>query len=227
MSSSEHYSPDKQWIWTGDQWIPAPPSASDQLSRDGRWFWTGHHWIPAPPSQSSSGANASSDVLRATQRVSRGVSSFFWLTALLMFLLPFMSVSCGGLKVITFSGTNLLFGGEYQVNGQVRVYDGDGWFVAAALGLLTALVIRVFAADVVPRVLALSGAAIAIVLMIVAGVDLDTQARAPRYEGLITLQWEVGYWLVMVLAALGAIVTSAELLWITSIRDRHSTPPVA
>ena len=49
-------SDDGEWLWDGNEWVPAPPKAvvvsSGNLSHDGEWLWDGNNWIPAPPNRS-------------------------------------------------------------------------------------------------------------------------------------------------------------------------------
>ena len=36
-------SPDGNYVWNGDQWVPAGP----HFSPDGNWFWDGSVWVPS------------------------------------------------------------------------------------------------------------------------------------------------------------------------------------
>ena len=41
------FSPDGKYMWTGDEWIPAPPNETNNeiLSDDGKWKWVNEEWI--------------------------------------------------------------------------------------------------------------------------------------------------------------------------------------
>ena len=69
---------------------------------------------------------------------------------LILFLLPWISISCGGQKVLTFSGTDLSIGNTIEIPesfGKVKKHTSRDWkaslaFLSAIAGLIASFVIK-------------------------------------------------------------------------------------
>src|ERR1700686_4675987 len=61
----------------------------------------------------------------------KSISSGLRLIALLAFVMPFATVSCGSQDLMTVNGWQAAFGTDYNVMGQAGHTNGDFWFVVA------------------------------------------------------------------------------------------------
>lgn len=128
--------------------------------------------------------------------------------ALLCFFLPFVSVSCQGQKVATFTGVQLITGttmeqpSGFGSQGKAKKIDGEPMAVVAlasgVLGLGFSFLRRKKSA-IIPAVLG----GIGLVTLLVLQSKLRHEAM--REGGILQLSFEIGYWLTALLyvSALG------------------------
>jgi hypothetical protein len=124
----------------------------------------------------------------------------------LCFFLPFVTVSCGGVKAFTLTGQQLATGTtltQPQPFGppQTQKIDADPFAVAAALCTLAGIVLSLIGRRIATAT-AFSGGAGAVSLLIMRS-RLDGQFQT-QGQGVATAAYETGYMLAMLLLIAGA-----------------------
>lgn len=124
----------------------------------------------------------------------------------LCFFLPFVTVSCGGVKAFTLSGQQLATGTtltQPQPFGppQTQKVDADPFAVVAALCALTGIVLSLIGRRIATAT-AISGGAGGISLLIMRS-RLDGQLQT-QGQGVVTAAYETGYTLALLLLIAGA-----------------------
>jgi hypothetical protein len=136
-----------------------------------------------------------------------GVRIAPFLVGILCFLLPFMQVSCGGQKIISFTGVQLVTGFEFTqpVNHKTERVATEPLvvvaFIALVLGLLCSL-----SSQRIRSIAAAMAAGVAFVAMILLKIKWDGKIGENLADG-ITINYEMGFWLVG-LAAIAGLVLS-------------------
>lgn len=133
----------------------------------------------------------------------RWISSAVFGLALLCFFLPFVSVSCGGGKVMTLSGADLVVGRAADRNDKKIDPEPMAIFcvIAGAAGLIASCRKGQPASTAAA---ALGG--LAAVLLLLLKEKLNDEVRR-KGDGVIRLEFEPGYWLSLG-GYLGAAITS-------------------
>lgn len=146
-----------------------------------------------------------------TRKIALGI----FLLAIIFFLMPWVSVSCMGEDIIQISGLDMVTG-SYDVPNEAEFSDVNAeteplamWaLIAAAVGLIVSL----FAWKIgfVLRVLSgLAGIGLMIALKIKIGNDLGSQISG-EMEGVIQVNYLIGYWLTLVAFAAAAVVSTIK-----------------
>jgi hypothetical protein len=148
---------------------------------------------------------------------------------LLCFLLPFVSVTCSGQRVVTAKGLDFVLGAEVQVDegleeafqdledfgGEALPAEADDRidpnifaivaFGAAAIGLLLALVLR-------DRRRARSAMiASGLVALSLIAFRIDVGGDAEDGGGVVSVDYRIGYWGAIVLALVALLAHGSEL----------------
>ena len=148
-------------------------------------------------------------------------SPFMFLVAGLCFFLPFITISCSGQKIATLSGRQLVTGAEVTIENPVADLEeefgapGEGtpsetqetdpsiWAIvalaAAVLGIAVGFVLKGRS-----RSLGSLGAAL-IGLVGLIGLRFDLEGDLKEAEGLVVIDYRIGYWVVALLFVLLAI----------------------
>jgi hypothetical protein len=133
--------------------------------------------------------------------------------ASLGFLLPFLSISCNGTKLVTLNGAQLMVGSKIPPPGgfgQPTTIPPNGIIIAAFV--LGALSIFLRNTQGVARngLLAISGTAAAAVVLIVFQMNAASQVRQQTLATL-TLDMEPGYWVALVGYAAATLIGLFDL----------------
>lgn len=156
-------------------------------------------------------------------RITRMASTSLLVLALLLFLLPWVDLTCAGETVETLSGLDLLTGSEYEAPagyyGETETYRSDPeWLAIAAFGVglvgIGLLLLRTRIGAVARGALGILG--VAFLLGLKNKIDSDVQSQG---EGLIGVDYLIGFWLTF-LCFLGAAISSF-LPFAGSIFDQH------
>jgi hypothetical protein len=130
---------------------------------------------------------------------------------LVMFLLPFSTVTCSGAKLITMNGVQLVTGTTIEnkdpFTGRIKTEKIKPEPLAAVAGIVAIIALGLaFVGGKVGKVItAVASAAGAVaLLMLKAKVDQDAIRQG---QGLMNVQWEFGFWLAL-LALIAAAVVS-------------------
>jgi hypothetical protein len=155
----------------------------------------------------------------------KAVASGLRLLALIGFVMPFATVSCGGQDLITINGLQASFGTDYYVMGQAGHADGLPFFALALALIVGALVIGLLRSSQVGRLVSdqqLNVAAIGLGILATAIFVLaaSTASQSSSQAGgqgasaggtVLTFRWDFGFWLSLLaillstaLAAVGA-----------------------
>jgi hypothetical protein len=143
-------------------------------------------------------------------------SPFMFLVIGLCFFLPFVSISCSGQDIATLSGVQLVTGAEVEVDPafveqmeeafgaegsdvpqETEETDPSIWAIVA----LAAAVIGVVAGFVTKgRTRAMASLVAALVgLAGLIGLRFDLQGDVSEAEGLVSISYKIGYWIVALL----------------------------
>jgi hypothetical protein len=167
----------------------------------------------------------------ALRPLRRPVSSGLYLAALLVFLLPFVSVSCGAQTVLTLSGTDLTFGRDlgpqFGTSAQLGItaghLDSHLWLLLALLAPIVGLALTWLQPAVQDRAVAIAlvaiGASGVLMMLTVLGDIASTnsaiqsgcqgQAGCTSISAVVQVSPAVGVWLETLLdigmAALGIL----------------------
>jgi len=141
--------------------------------------------------------------------------------ALLGYFLPFVTVSCQGQKVASFTGTELVFGTtvqQPQMFGPPEAHriDGEPLAVLAFLGCLAGLGLG-FAKSRNSEIGTAVVAGITFIVLMLLRSKLEDQALR-RSSGAFQVVYEFGFWLVVVFIA-AAGVLSAVAPWRTQEKN--------
>ncbi|MEW5804965.1 MAG: zinc ribbon domain-containing protein [bacterium] len=168
----------------------------------------------------------------------RKVSSSIFGLAVLLFLLPWMTVSCGGEKIFTFSGTDLAIGKTVKVPqgfGTAKKENARDWritiaFLAGIAGTLADFLIKVERVQKI--VLAVCGSAGCILLYLFkAAGDREIVAQG---AGMITVDYHFGFWVSMLLffgagifniLALAGVLEKVTIRGVSGVTYKNSLKP--
>jgi hypothetical protein len=140
----------------------------------------------------------------------RGVTGATLSIGLLAFLLPFAGVSCGGHPALTASGVNAAFGGQYTASGQQH-YSGDVTFLLAMLGIIVAVACQFLRVRQRARALAGGAGSLWSLVMLLVG-QAHVNAEFSNFPGhVLTVTWEVGFWLAVGAMGLCTLLAALEL----------------
>jgi phosphoglycerol transferase MdoB-like AlkP superfamily enzyme len=144
--------------------------------------------------------------------------------ALLAFLLPWMTVSCSGQKLVEASGFGLAFGRVTAMGQAAQASDGASlniWLILALVAIAGGLALLFLRGrEAAKLVLGTSVAAIALIFVgtyryskdaILADAAKDGQNSGMDQAAVAMLQvdWEIGYWL-----ALLSLIAAAVMAWL-------------
>lgn len=129
------------------------------------------------------------------------ISSSLLGLAVFLFLLPWITVSCGGQKVFTFSGTDLSIGKTVQVpqafappkKENTREEKATIAFLAGIAGILAGFLIKV---ERVQKIVLIACGGIGGVFLYLLKNKLDGEIVA-KGGGMVTVDYHFGFWLSM------------------------------
>lgn len=135
------------------------------------------------------------------------ISPAIFIAAILCFLFPFITVSCGGQRVITLSGVQLATGttiDQPQISGpaQKKNVDPEPLVTLAALCAIIGLVLSVASSAKAALAPAISGGLGALFLLLLRA-KMDDQI-AKQGQGVLQVSYEAGYTLTLLLLVAGA-----------------------
>ena len=132
-------------------------------------------------------------------------------TVLVMFLLPFLTLTCQGSKLITMSGMDLVTGttieakdpftGRSKTPERTKPEPLAGLAVVAAVAALGLS----FMAGRTGRTFAGIGAIVSALALLAMKLKVEDNL-AERGKGMFALQWEVGFWLSLLVGIAAAVV---------------------
>lgn len=122
---------------------------------------------------------------------------------LLCFFFPFVEVSCGGHKVMKFTGIQLVTGGEiekpemFSGNKKVEKYRGETFAILAFLSVIAGLImsIGVFKGKPFQKIRALAGLSGAVFLLLLR-TKINNEALK-QGEGILETKFTIAYWLAL------------------------------
>ena len=144
--------------------------------------------------------------------------------ALLAFLLPWMTVSCSGQKLVEATGFGLTFGRVTAMGRAAEASDGAAlnlWLILALLAIAVGLVLLFLRGREAAKLVL--GTAVAAIILIIVGTwryskdaIVAEAAKNGQNSGadqaalaMIQVHWEIGYWL-----ALLSLVAVAAMAWL-------------
>lgn len=144
---------------------------------------------------------------------SKGLRVAPFVIALACFIMPFMSLSCQGSKLVTLTGVHLVTGSEMKdpVSGEAKNIPPEPRAIVACLALCAGTVLalqrsgKVYAVAVVP-------AAIFILAMLVMKTRLDAEITKQAAGLPISIEYGRAYW-VALLAGAGGLVMCLISAW--------------
>lgn len=149
--------------------------------------------------------------------------------ALLAFLLPWMTVSCSGQKLVEATGFGLTFGRVTAIGRAAEASDGAAlnfWLILALLAIAGGLVLLFLKGREAAKFVL--GTAVAAIILIIVGTwrySKDAIVAEAAKNGqdsgadqaalaMIQVHWEIGYWLALVslvaAAAMASLVMSGK-----------------
>lgn len=131
--------------------------------------------------------------------------------ALICFVLPFVTVSCNGQKVMSLSGIQLMTGtsieqpGMFGGKGQAKKVDGEPVAIIAFIAGIAGLGLSFMKnrkSSIIPAGLGLIG----LIMLLVIKIRLDGQVNIAggATMGLLSLSYGAGYWLAFILYLLAS-----------------------
>lgn len=142
---------------------------------------------------------------------------------IVLFLMPFVSISCQGHKLVSLTGIQLSFGGEikspgmFGQTGQVRRIEPDFWAAIALASLGTGLVLTLLKQLKTTLPLAIAAGICAFSLLALkARADNEVAAQGLGLE----LNYDPAFWLVLLLS-----VALAGLHGIVYLEQRQQVIP--
>lgn len=150
----------------------------------------------------------------------RKIALFKLVGVLIMFMLPFVNVSCQGLEAQTFTGMDLVWGTSLSDSSPAMTLQNalpSSGVIAAMLALVcaiaaltAALMVKGWLHVVSVSVLSLMGVLSLLWLQLAINADV-----LQRGQGALGLQWQAGYWMALSLFSsvtiLGAICAARRL----------------
>ena len=144
--------------------------------------------------------------------------------ALLAFLLPWMTVSCSGQKLVEATGFGLTFGRVTAMGRAAQASDGTSinfWLILALLAIAGGLVLLFLKGRETAKFVL--GTAVAAIILIIVGTwryskdaIVAEAAKNGQNSGadqaalaMIQVHWEIGYWLALV-----SLVAAAAMAWL-------------
>ena len=137
-------------------------------------------------------------------------SPALYILIIFCFLLPFLNLSCGGQRVMSLTGLQIVMGTEYE---QQSAFGGNSKttkikaeplailaFIVAIAGLLISL-IKIKKISLISVILSSAGAVFLYLLKNKLDNDVITQG-----QGMISIEYEFGYWFALLIFVGGAII---------------------
>lgn len=191
------------------------------------------------------GTSSAQNIARRVNEESRRRSPFMFAVIGLCFFLPFISLSCSGQRLATLSGVQLVTGAEITVDSaeltegledafgtpsdteeapsETQETDPSVWAIialgAAVLGVIVGFVTKGRTRSIA------SGAAAAAGLVGLFGLRFDLEGDVSEAEGLVAIDYRIGYWIAALLFVLLAIAHGTFLRANRSPGDGSTGPP--
>ena len=147
--------------------------------------------------------------------MSKRISPALLVLALVCFLLPWVSVSCQGQKLASFTGLQLATGTSIHTPemfgpSQTREFQRETLAILTLLSVLIAAVAAIVKGKAGLQVAAgAGGAAVLFQLLLKAKLDSDLTREG---QGLLQLEYQFGFWIVMLMSASAAVMAVYSLL---------------
>lgn len=159
-----------------------------------------------------------------TGKVSGGLLGF----AVLLFLLPWITVSCAGEKVLTVSGTDLAIGKEIQIPRAFGEPDKQNTregkvtiaFIAGIVGALAGFLVKAKRAQ---RIILSVFGGIGTIVLFVLKYKIDTEI-VEEGKGIIAVDYHFGFWLTLFLFF---AVTVLNVVSLTNVSERVRTESIS
>ena len=131
-----------------------------------------------------------------------------FLIGIICFILPFLSISCDGNKLMSFTGVQLVTGAELKdsLSGESRRIPSDPMAVIALLALVAGLCLAVSNTRRTAIGSALAAAA-ATLSMLFLKFRMDAQIMKHASGMPIAADYQLGFWLVCLASVLGLIMS--------------------
>lgn len=129
---------------------------------------------------------------------------------LVFFLMPFLTLTCGGQPLITMNGVNLATGrtleskNPFSGNVQRREIQPEPMVALAALAAVAALVLAFLAEGGSIRTGSMVASGLCALFLLATKFKVDGDV-VKQGEGMVQAQWEFGFWLALI-AAIAATV---------------------
>ncbi len=141
----------------------------------------------------------------------QGIKKISWslyLIVLICFIMPFMTISCGGQKVVTLTGVQIATGSQIDVGGgQIQKIDPEARIVLVFLLSLAAMIVLLTVKTKPAYVAALVCSAASVILLYWYKIKADADI-VKQGEGMLTSTYDFGYWLVLFLLVIGIVLMS-------------------
>jgi len=130
--------------------------------------------------------------------------------AIIAFLLPFVSLSCGGRKLITMTGTDMVIGTSFTETNpatgesHTREINPNIYAIISILSLGAAISFSM-KNDSMGRYLTAASSGVGTIFLFLLKSDVD-QRVATRGNGLIAVDWQFGFWAVVLVAILSIVI---------------------
>lgn len=192
----------------------------------------------SPPPQGAGPTPLQQNARKANEQIRRR-SPYMFIVAGLCFFLPFITISCSGQKIATLSGRQLVTGAEITIENPVagleeefgtttgeeapsetEETDPSIWAIvalaAAVLGIAVGFVLKGRARSIGSIAAALIG------LVGLIGLRFDLEGDVEEAEGLVVINYRIGYWLVALFFVLLGI---AHGMFLRAGRQSATGPP--
>jgi hypothetical protein len=179
--------------------------------------------IASPATAAASGAQQA--VLTITTPAARKFSIGSFVVALVAFLLPFSTLTCQGQKFHSFSGVQLVKGGQIESKDffggkQVQKFPPEPLAIFAFLAAIAGLVITVSGKSESAQAGIAAAAGAGLLLWLKTKIESDVMKQG---QGMVGVEFGFGFWLALLALAVGAAVNFGILQKIGALSPTDTT----
>jgi hypothetical protein len=177
-----------------------------------------------PPPGSGSGSQSLQGIGRKVNEESQRRSPFMFAVIGLCFFLPFISISCSGQRLATLSGVQLVTGADITVDAdeltqelgdafgapadedappETQENDPSVWAIIALAAAVLGVVVGFVTKGRTRAIASLTAAVLGLGGLI--GLRFDLEGDLSEAEGLVTVDYRIGYWIAALLFLVLAI----------------------